>query len=529
MFVPLTPLHYYRRAERLFGKKTGVVDGDLRLTYAQFADRVERLAAGFRRLGIGEGDRVSLLCHNTHHLLESYYAVPLTGAVLNPLNTRLSAEELGYIVQHAGARVLCFHAQYLPLVEGFRHRLASLEHLVVIEGDLGTLPFPAIDFEELARTPERWRPSLGDIDENTPCELFYTSGTTAHPKGVLLTHRGCALHALQAIIAEDLRESDVFLHIVPAYHANGWGSAHTVTAVGATHVMLRKVDPEVILQLIERERATYTMGVPTVFNMLVNSPALGKYDTSSLRRVVSGGAPVPAALVRAVEEKLGGRCIQAYGLTESGPLLTLAIPKSYLVTDDASRREWQSRTGIDVVGVEVRVVDEEGNDVPRDGKTLGEIIARGNTMMDGYYRDPAGTAETIVDGWLRTGDMAVMDEEGYIQIKDRKKDIIISGGLNISSAEVEEVLYEHPAVYQCAVIAVPDEHWGELPKAVVVLKDGASATPEELIAFCRDRLAHFKAPKSVDIVGEMPISGTGKILKRELRERYWVGYESRVR
>jgi fatty-acyl-CoA synthase len=528
MFAPLTPLAFYRRAEDLFGSKVGIVDGERRLTYAEFGRRVDRLAGGLRGLGVGSGDVVSLLTFNTHQLLEAYYAVPQLGAIVNPLNIRLFPTEIALILNHAESKVICFHRELLPLVEALRPQLQGDRQLVVIEGNAAELPFAALDYELLLEQAEPHRADLLEVDELAPAELFYTSGTTAQPKGVLLSHRTLAVHALDKAISLRYSEAEVFMHVVPMYHANGWGSPQALTMVGARHVMLRKFDPESFLRLIEEERVTFTMGVPVIFNAVVHSPALGAYDTSSLRGVMSGGSPVPSALVETVEEKLGCPLYQAYGLTETTPLLTLALPKSELATSDQRRRAMQATTGLPALGAEVRVVDAEGREVPRDGETVGEIVARGNHVMLGYYKDDAATAAAIRDGWFHTGDLATVDAEGYLQIVDRTKDIVISGGVNISSVEVENCLFSHPAVFECAVIAVPDEQWGEVPRAIVALKPDAQATEAELIAYCRERLAHFKAPKAIELREALPKSGTGKILKRELREPYWQGYARRV-
>jgi len=314
------------------------------------------------------------------------------------------------------------------------------------------------------------------------------------------------------------------------FHVNGWGAPHTVTATGGTHVILRKIDPAEICRLVQKERVTELRAVPAIFNALINHPDLGRYDLSSLREATVGGSPSSLALIKAMREKLGCEVFAGYGLTETCPVLTTARPRTHLRHEPPERQlERRSYAGYAMVGVEVRVVDEHGRDVPADSKSVGEIVARSNVVMEGYLKDSEGTAEVIREGWLYTGDLATIDPEGYVNIVDRRKDIIISGGENISSVQVEEALSAHPAVYECAVIAIPDETWGEVPKALVVLKPGRAATEGELLEFCRERLAGFQMPKSVEFMEALPRGGTGKILKAELREKYWSAETRRVR
>ncbi|HKV43767.1 MAG TPA: fatty acid--CoA ligase [bacterium] len=525
MFVPLTPLDYKRRAVRNFGDKIGVVDEERRFTYREFGERADRLAGALRSLGVAPGDRVAFISYNTHHLLEAYYGVPQAGGVLTPINIRLAPEEIAYVLDHCGATVLCYHRDFKDLVNRVRGGLRSLRHTVIIEGE----DPEAHRYETLlARAAPDPGPDILQVDENAVCELFYTSGTTGRPKGVALTHRALALHALHFNVSMRMSDADRVLHVVPLFHVNGWGTPQSLTAVGGTHVMLRRVVAQDILRLIDRERITILLGVPTIYNMLINEPTIGTFDLTSLRRAVSGGAPASQSLIRAMEEKLGCLCLVGYGLTETSPLLAKALPKAHLgggAEDDLRRR---STTGFEVIGVDMRVVDGQGREVPRDGKSVGEIVTRSNVVMDGYFRDPEATEAVMRGGWFHTGDMAVVDAEGYATIVDRQKDIIVSGGENISSVEIEKALAAHPAVFECSVIAVPDERWGETPKALVVLKPGQRAAAEEIIAHCRSRLAGFKVPSSVEFRDTLPKTGTGKITKHELREPYWRGYEKRV-
>lgn len=527
MFVPMTPLEFRRRAERLFGGKIGVIDGLKRFTYAEFGERSRRLAAALVRLGIRPGEVVSFITYNTHHLLEAYYGVLQAGAVLNPINIRLNPQEIAYILNHAGCRVLCFHRDFTPMVEAMRTGLETVRQFVILEPD-GGLPFGSHDYEALlaAASPMTEDPAP---DENNIAELFYTSGTTGKPKGVALTYRSLYLHALYAMLGMRTADETVLLHVVPMFHVNGWGSPHTVTATGGVHVMLRKIDPAEIFRLIQAERITLLLGVPTIYNALVNHPDRAKHDLSSLRLAIVGGAPSSPKLIKSIEDGLGCEVFVGYGLTETSPLLTHAGPKIHLAAEGRERHlERRSKTGYAVVGVEIRVVDPDGRDVPADGQAIGEIVARSNVVMDSYYKDPDATAAAIRDGWFHTGDMATIDDEGYLLIVDRAKDIIISGGENISSVEVENTLFTHPAVFEVAVVAVPDDQWGEVPKALVVLKPGTHASEADLIEFCRERLAHFKIPKSVEFSDALPKGGTGKILKGQLREKYWAGHAKRV-
>jgi fatty-acyl-CoA synthase len=364
------------------------------------------------------------------------------------------------------------------------------------------------------------------FDEDALGELFYTSGTSANPKGVMLTHRNIYLHALSAALNFSTNSEAVELHTIPLFHANGWGVAHSLTFVGGTHVMMQKFDPPEVFRLIEKERVHSCSLVPTMATALVNCPERPKYDLSSLKRITIGGAASSPTLVREVEEKIGCPCFSGYGLTETAPVLTTSRMKDGVRWEGQERFEGQARTGYAIPGVEIRVVDGQGQDVPRDGKSIGEIAARSDGVMAGYWKQPEATAAVIRDGWFYTGDMATMDENGYVLIVDRKKDIIVSGGENISSLEVEKAILAHPAVYEIAVIPIPDERWGEAPKALVVLKPGAQATENELLEFCRGRLAHYKCPRSLEFMEALPKTGTGKILKKELRKKYWSGTES---
>jgi fatty-acyl-CoA synthase len=527
MFIPLSVLEFRDRAAAYFGEKIGVVDGERAFTYRHWAERTHRLANALAGLGVGPGDRVSVLTYNTHQLLEAYYGVLEAGAVLTPVNIRLSPHEIGYIIDHAGSKVVIFHHDFRPLVEAIAPRLSSRPRLVVMEGDVGGV---ATDEYESLIAGGSADPRHPQVDENAIAELFYTSGTTGLPKGVALTHRQLHLHALYAQAWLGFGEDDVLLHVVPMFHVNGWGVPHFLTMVGGRHVMLRRFEPAALMEQVQRHHVTRLLGVPAIFNALLHSGERSKYDLSSLRQLIIGGAPASPSLVRALEETFGTQTFAGYGLTETSPILTLALPRQVVTEAEPPERriERQAMTGWPIPGVQMRVLAADGRDVRPDGSQIGEIVVRGNTVMEGYYRDPDATGVALRDGWLHTGDMAVVDEAGYVLIKDRSKDVIIRGGENLSSVEVENAITAHPAVLECAVVAAPDPRFGEAPVAIVVLKPGASATVAELRAHCRKQLARFKVPREFHFRDALPKGGTGKVLKTELREPFWKGYESRV-
>ena len=525
MNIPLTPLRFLRYAEQQYPRRTAVVCNDDRFTYAQFADRVGRLAGALRHAGIQPGDRVAFLSSNCHRLLEAYYGVLEAGAVLLPLNIRLASSELAYVLNDAGATILFVEKQFLGLVESFRQDIPTITTYCQLDG-AAELPWLAPDgYEALLGGATLYRTDVNSIDENALAELFYTSGTSAHPKGVMLTHRNVYLHALHVCMGFQIERGSVELHTIPLFHANGWGIAHFLTLLGGKHVMIHRFDPKEVFRLIEKERVHSCSLVPIMATALVNCPERRNYDLSSLRRIVIGGAASSPTLIREVEEKLGCECYSGYGLTETCPTLSLSPMKSDLDWKGEQRYAGQAMTGYAIPGVEMRVVDLNDEDVPHDGQAIGEIVVRGDGVMAGYWRDPEASADALRGGWFHTGDMATLDQDGYLLIVDRKKDIIVSGGENISSLELEKAVLAHPAVLETAVIPVPDEKWGEVAKALVVLKPDATATEADLIQFCRSRLAHYKCPRSIEFVPSLPKTGTGKVLKRDLRRQYWQGEE----
>jgi fatty-acyl-CoA synthase len=520
MNIPLTPLRFLRYAQQQFPNQIGVVCGVNRLTYAQFADRVGRLAGTLRHMGVKPGDRVAFLSMNCHRLLEAYYGAPEAGAVFLPLNVRLSPHELAFILRDAGAKALFLQKDFLPVVEPFRESVPGLTNLILLDGPPRGKWLSPQNYEELLAAAAPYKSDVMQVDENSLAELFYTSGTSAEPKGVMLTHRNVYLHALSVGLAFNTGQDTIELHTIPLFHANGWGVAHSLTFLGGTHVMIQRFDPAEVFRLIEKERVQACSLVPTMATALVNCPERTKYDLSSLKRVVIGGAASSPTLVREVEEKLKCICFAGYGLTETSPMLSISPMKRGVQWDESARHAGQAMTGYAAPGMELRVVDPNDKDVPRDGASIGEIIARSDGVMQGYWQQPEATAEALRGGWFHTGDMATWREDGYILIVDRKKDIIVSGGENISSLEVEKALVAHPDVYEVAVIPVPDSKWGEVPKALIVLKPGAKATEEGLIEFCRSRISHYKAPRSVEFVDSLPKTGTGKILKKDLRKQH---------
>src|SRR6185312_10712812 len=526
MNIPLTPIRFLRYAAQQFPGKVGVICGEHRFNYSEFALRVSRLAGALKELGVQPGDRVAYLSANCHRLLEAYYGVLEAGAVLLPLNIQLTPNELAYILNDSGAKVLIFQEQFSPIVEGFRNELQSVRKFVGLDHAPSQSWAVQQRYENLIATAAPYRTDLMQVDENALAELFYTSGTSANPKGVMLTHRNIYLHALNVIVVFNTGPDTVELHTIPLFHANGWGVAHSLTLVGATHVMIGKFDPPEVFRLIEQEKVHACSLVPTMATALVNCPERPKYDLSSLKRITLGGAAASPTLVRQVEERIGCICFYGYGITETCPVLTTAQVKAGVDWQDEERFEGQARTGYPLPGVEIRIVDAEDHDVPHDGVSIGEIVARSDGVMAGYWKQPEATAAVMRSGWFHSGDMATMDENGYVLIVDRKKDIIVSGGENISSLEVEKVMLAHPAVYEVAVIPVPDERWGEVPKAIVSLKPGMQLSESELMEFTRSRLSHYKCPRSIEFMEVLPKTGTGKILKKELRKKYWSGTES---
>lgn len=528
MLIPLLATDFLKRAVSQYGKKVGVVDGDRRFTYAQFGERVNRLSNALAAMGVRKGDRVGVIDMNTHRLLELHFGVPQIGAILLPINIRLSPREIAYVLNDSMARVLVINKDLAGLVE--KENLKGIEHTIIMEGDgTGTNPadIAGTDYEQMLEDSSPVLERDFGLDENDPAEMFYTSGTSGNPKGMLLTHRMLWLAATKDLFFGIAATNDriIHLHAIPLFHANCWRKAHMITGVCGRHVMLRQFRPDLVCQFIERERVTYVDMVPTMADTLIQFKDLDRYDLSSLERINLGGAPLLQGTQEALIEKFPWCMINAgYGMSETSSCATTAHLKDYLTgLSPEDRKTLQRCQGIEDMVTRVRVVDSSGKDVQADGKEMGEIIMRGHTVIDEYWQLPEETAKTIVNGWLYSGDIATMNEDRYITIVDRKKDIIISGGENIGSVEVENVISSHPAVAEVAVVAAPHEKWGETPVAFIVLAAGCTLTADNVIAHCRkEKLSSFKIPRTIEFRDALPKGGTGKILKNELKRSLWV-------
>lgn len=519
MEVPLTPLDFLRRARKLHGGREAVVDGDQRWTYQQFGERCDRWSSALQRLGVKPGDRVAYIAPNTHAQLESFYAVPQVGAVLVPINFRLVADDFRYLIQHSGATVVCAGADHMAAVESIRGDLKDVRHFVALDEPKGSSPQGWASYEGLLDDAERdfTRPAIGERDLLT---INYTSGTTSRPKGVMITHRNAWMNSVGMLSHWPMTPADAYLWTLPMFHANGWTFTWTVTAAGAKHICLPKFDAPTVFKVAAEERATRLCAAPTVLIMLANAPKELKALAPKGVGVMTAGAPPAAITIQRIEDDLGWSVIQIYGLTETAPAISICEPlpeHTALSADDRARIK--ARQGVELItSGELRVIDDHGRDVPADGKTPGEIVAQGNVVMAGYYNDPEATEKCMGDGWFHTGDAAVVHPDGYVQITDRLKDVIISGGENISSVEVEAMLLRHDTIQEVAVVGVPHEKWGESPHAFVLFKAGQSATSDELREFCRANMAHFKVPHAFTPVTELPKTATGKIQKFVLRK-----------
>lgn len=519
-YAPLSPVTFLRRAAWVYPEKVAIVHGSRRITYSQFYERVRRFASQLAARGIGKGDTVSVLAPNVPCLLEAHYAVPMVGGVLNAINSRLEAATVGFILGHGQSKLLIADAEWAPVVS----EALAITSVPVIRADdrdfNATADFGEIEYEDwlAAGNPEfAWSPP---DDEWDALALNYTSGTTGDPKGVVYHHRGAYLNALGNALHFGVGVNAVYLWTLPMFHCNGWTYTWGVTAACGTHVCLRRVDPALIFPLIRDEKVTHMCGAPIVLTLLIHAPDETKCAFPQTVEVATGGAAPPSAVIQSMEE-MGFRVTHLYGLTETyGPATLCSWQDDWDGLDERARSEKMARQGVYYATLdEMRVVDSEtGQDVPADGITIGELALRGNTVMKGYLKNRVATDKVFIDGFFRTGDLAVLHPDGYVEVKDRAKDIIISGGENISSLEVEETLYRHPKVMEAAVVARPDKKWGETPCAYVTLKSGVEASEADIIEWCRTHMAGFKAPRKV-VFGPLPKTSTGKIQKFVLRKQ----------
>jgi fatty-acyl-CoA synthase len=505
---PLTPLAFLERSALVFADRTAVIDGDRRYTYREFADRCARLAGGLIELGVRPGDRVAVLAPNTRVMLEAHYGVPMAGGVLVAMNYRLAAGELAYIIDHSGANVLIYDNEWSDVVADLAE-LVEHELLAVNAGG------PDRAYESLITTSAP--AGVPVTDERSLISLNYTSGTTGRPKGVMYAHRGAYLQALSMAYHSGLDATSVVLWTLPMFHCNGWTYTWGITAAGGTHLCLRKVDAGEIWRLLRNEGVTHFNGAPTVLTMVAYHADAADGPPPRRVEIATGGAPPSPAILERMTE-LDMHVTHLYGLTETyGPATICQWQPGWDALDVGEQAKIKARQGVGTItSEETRVIDEDGDDVPADGATIGEVAIRGNNLMAGYYRDEEATERAIPDGWFRTGDLGVRHPDGYVELRDRAKDIIISGGENIASIEVEQAIASHPDVLEVAVIAHPDEKWGEIPVAYVTPQPGAPVTGDDIILHVRSRIAHFKAPKQV-IFTDLPKTSTGKVQKYVLR------------
>jgi fatty-acyl-CoA synthase len=515
----LTPVSFLRRSAYVWPERPAIVHGERRYTYRQFEERVNRLASALRALGLSHLDRVAIIAPNIPAMLDAHFGVPAAGLVIVPINIRLSSDEVGYILKHSGAKVLLVDAELEALVKPL-----DVSRLNVIRiDDTGAAGDPYEDFLA-SGSAEPCEPWLAD--EMETISINYTSGTTGRPKGVMIHHRGAYLNAIGEVLETGMTFDAKYMWTLPMFHCNGWCFTWGVTAMGGAHVCLRRVDPERIWELIDGEGITHYCGAPTVQIGIVNHPKAHRL-AQPVTAAVAGAPPSPTLLGKMRD--LGFRPVHVYGLTETyGPHTVCSWHREWddLPADERACVAARQGQGY-VIADLVRVVDDRMNDVPMDGTTLGEVVMRGNNVMKGYFEQPDATTEAFRGDWFHSGDLAVWHPDGYIELRDRKKDIIISGGENISTIEVEQAVAKHPAVLECAVVAIPDEKWGERPKAFVTLKPDARATETEIIEFCRQHIAHFKCPAAIEF-GDLPKTSTGKVQKFVLRDKEWGGRTKRI-
>lgn len=514
----MNPGSLLERANRLYPDKIAVVCGNHRYTYRELAGRVSRLAAGLLAEGIRKGDRLAICHQNCHYYLEAYFAAALTGTVLCPLNYRLSPREIAFILEDTGAVALIGQPRFHSVLSEALGRLKSPPGTYWTGQE--EIPPGGLSLETLLAPGRAGAPEV-ETGADDVAQLYYTSGTTGRQKGVVLTHRNVFCHSLGTIAELNMSDEDVWLHAAPMFHlADGWAT-WAITWVGGIHVTIPEFDPGKAIEVMQQEKVTLTNMIPTMLNLMVNDPAIREAAFPSLRLILSGGAPIAPEVVRKVMAAFGCDYVQTYGMTETSPYLTMSLLKGPLRSrTEKERFRFKAATGRPVLFVDLKVVREDEREVAWDGKEVGEILVRGESVTPGYWNLPEETKKSFRKGWLCTGDLAVVDEEGYVNIVDRKKDMIVTGGENVYSTEVENVLYSHPAILEAAVIGMPDEKWGEAVLACVVLKERMEVSEEELIHFCKNDLAHYKAPKSIKFLPALPRTGSGKIYKKGLVDEY---------
>ncbi len=518
-FTSLTPVNYLFRSAMVFPEKTAVVYNDQRFTYQEFYDRAQMLASALKNEGIEKGDRVAFLSPNIPPLLEGHYGVPLAGAILVAINVRLAPQEILYILNHSGSKILFVDTAFYNLIEPIKNELEALQKVVLIIDEENTQEENLEDYERFIHKGQVEHLEVPLQDENETITINYTSGTTGKPKGVMYTHRGAYLNAMGEALETKMDSSSNYLWTLPMFHCNGWCFTWGVTSVGGTHYCLRGIEPDIIFDLIENEKISHLCAAPTVLIALTNSPRSMEININHRLDIITAGAPPSPTVIQDIEN-MGAVITQVYGLTETyGPHSICKWKPEWDNLPSDEKAILKARQGVPYIhALEMRVVDENMEDVPADGKTMGEVIMRGNNVMKGYFLDEETTREAFRGGWFHSGDLAVMHENKYIEIKDRKKDIIISGGENISTVELENVLFKHPEVQEVAVVGMPHEKWGEVPKAYVTPMPGSNPSEEDIIEFCRENLARYKCPKAVEFA-ELPKTSTGKIQKYMLRQK----------
>ncbi len=498
-----------------------VICGNIRYTYSKLKDRVERLAFGLGSIGVYRDSKIAIISKNCHRFLETYFAAAKLGVSLVPINYRLSPNDFVYILNNSHTEVLIAHPEFISWIDERRQDIPKLREIILTEpweiNDISQY----LQYEKLLKDSPLNEDHIPEVEETEIAQIYYTSGTTGKPKGVILTHKNNCVHAEGTILELGFSENDRWLHVSPMFHlADAW-AVWSATKVGAVHVMVPGFESEEVLQIIQEHSVTLSNFIPTMLNILVNFPEIGNYDLSSLRLIMSGGAPIAKEVVRKVIDIFGCDYIQTYGLTETSPFLTMSILKDEMKKLPFEERlKYMVTIGRPFYNVELKVVKEDGNEVVPNNEDVGEIIVKGDIITPGYWELYEETKKRLVDGWLYTRDLAVVNSQGYVTIVDRKDDIILTGGENVYSIVVEDVLYSHPNILEAAVIGLPDPIWGEKVAAIVVLKEGEEANEDEIIEFCKERLAHFKAPKKVIFTKQLPKTGSAKIYKYKLRERY---------